>query len=568
MLTRGSFVPTNAKRLVLVVDDEQINREMLGYMLENDYDVIYAENGRQALELIREHAKVLSLVLLDVLMPEMDGLEVLRILKQDAQLERIPVIVLTTEKALEVESLHLGASDFIPKPYDLPEIVLARVKHTIKLSESNTIIRTTEDDELTGLYTQTFFFRYAEQYDLYRKDMAMDAVAVDISHFHMINELNGHDYGDLLLKTLADAIRAYVREVGGIACRKEADVFFLYCPHTEDYSPVVERLQAALDTVSPDHQIHLRLGVCPNGDRSVSLRRCFGRAKRAIDTIRRDGRQIAVYDNELYEKELFSQRLLNEMDEALKNRQFQVFYQPKYNIRGDVPKLSSAEALVRWHHPSLGMISPAVFIPLFEENGLIPRLDQYVWREAAAQIARWREKFGVTVPVSVNVSRVDMYDPAFIDIVTGIVKENALSPADLPLEVTESAYTQNADTLLTTVNELRQKGFKIEMDDFGSGYSSLNMLAELPLDFIKLDMLFMRRLETNQKSRHIIKLMIDIAAYLKVPVIAEGVETEEQLKLLKDMGCDVIQGYYFSKPVDAASFEKFIVAEAACSQPV
>lgn len=236
-------------------------------------------------------------------------------------------------------------------------------------------------------------------------------------------------------------------------------------------------------------------------------------------------------------------------------------YQPKFNIKGDEPRLCSAEALVRWNHPELGMISPGTFIPLFEENGLISRLDDYIWREVAHQIKIWKEEIGMTVPVSVNVSRIDLLSPNYEKNMLELVHDNSLQPSDMLLEITESAYTENSERIIEIANSLRARGFKLEMDDFGSGYSSLNMLASLPIDALKLDMKFVRRICENAKDLRMVQLMIEIAAFLNVPVIAEGVETEEQYRLLKENGCDIIQGYYFSKPLPVDQFSEMIEKE-------
>ena len=190
------------------------------------------------------------------------------------------------------------------------------------------------------------------------------------------------------------------------------------------------------------------------------------------------------------------------------------------------------------------------------------KVDRYVWKEAAEQVRRWKEKYGLTVPVSVNVSRVDIYAPDFVENFLNLMQENGLDPKSYYLEITESAYTEDAAQLLDMIRALRSAGFLVEMDDFGSGYSSLNMLSTLPIDILKLDMSFIRNMRSNQeKDIRILELMIDIARYLHVPVVAEGVETEEQMNQLKKLGCDMIQGYYFSKPVPAEEFEQFIREE-------
>ena len=209
------------------------------------------------------------------------------------------------------------------------------------------------------------------------------------------------------------------------------------------------------------------------------------------------------------------------------------------------------------------MISPGKFIPLFEEDGLISQLDEYIWRCAAETIADWKMRLGISVPVSVNLSRAEMYDPALVDTFEKITSETGTTAKDIYLEITESAYVRDGDQIVDRVKELRDHGFFIEMDDFGSGYSSLNMISELPIDALKLDMMFIRNAFDKQNDTRMISIVIDIADYLGVPVIAEGVETEEQYLALKKLGCAIIQGYYFSKPVPAEEFEKFLVENNA-----
>jgi len=202
-------------------------------------------------------------------------------------------------------------------------------------------------------------------------------------------------------------------------------------------------------------------------------------------------------------------------------------------------------------------VRPDLFIPLFEENGLVTKLDRYVWEESAKQIARWKKELGMTIPVSVNVSRVDIAAPDVVDFISKIVKENGLEPKDYMLEITESAYTEDSKRIIEVVEKLRSLGHKIEMDDFGSGYSSLNMLTSMPIDALKMDKAFIRNIQPGNKEMELVTLVLKIAQALGVPVIAEGVETEEECKLLKDAGCDIIQGYYFSKPLPPEDFSKY-----------
>ncbi|MBO5574231.1 MAG: EAL domain-containing protein, partial [Clostridium sp.] len=304
------------------------------------------------------------------------------------------------------------------------------------------------------------------------------------------------------------------------------------------------------------------LGVYSSVDKEMDIERRFDRAKIASDTVRSSfANAIGIYDDEMGRAAVYKERLLEDFHAAIANRDFLVYFQPKFDIRSDTPVLSSAEALVRWKHPELGMISPGVFIPLLEGNGLILELDTYVWRESAALIRKWKDTLGFSIPISVNVSRVDMLMQNLKDIFKEILDTYRLTADDIILELTESAYTGDSEQVLSTARELRgmSMGFRIEMDDFGSGYSSLGMLGHLPIDALKLDMSFVRSAFGEKKDVRMLELIIDIADYLQVPVVAEGVETEEQYLVLKTLGCDLIQGYYFSKPVPEDEFERFLL---------
>lgn len=564
-----TFHSSNGKRRVLLVEDERINQEMLSFILADTYEVVLAGTGAEALEEVREHYDVLSLVLLDLNLPDMHGLDVLRQLKADGRYARLPIIVMTADRDAEVESLSLGAIDFIPKPYPQPKVVLARVLRTIELSEDRDIIRWTERDQLTGLYNKEYFYRYAGQYDVYHKDLATDAIVIDINHFHMINDRYGKSYGDELLKRTGERIRDVVQEDGGIVCRREADTFLVYCPHRASYAELLDAATVLLDSDGRgETRVRLRMGVYSNVDKTMDIERRFDRAKLAADTVRNTfTKAIGIYDDSLRESEVFAEQLLDDFHSAIHEKQFLVYYQPKFNIQCETPMLSSAEALVRWKHPKLGMVSPGVFIPLFEQNGLIQELDNYVWQEAAMQVRDWKERLGVSVPVSINVSRIDMYDPLLVEKLVELVKNNGLTFDELLLEITESAYTGDADQIIQKVKQLRDHGFRIEMDDFGSGYSSLNMISALPIDALKLDMQFIRTAFKDRKDTRLLEAVIQLAQTLELPTIAEGVETAEQLMALKGMGCEIVQGYYFSRPLPAAEFERFAVEKKENEQP-
>ena len=221
---------------------------------------------------------------------------------------------------------------------------------------------------------------------------------------------------------------------------------------------------------------------------------------------------LIVFDEKAREREIYEQRLLNDLQRALDNYEFEVYYQPKYNIQTEPPELVSAEALVRWNHPELGMIPPDDFIPLLEKSGQISLVDRYVWEEAARQVVRWKEQYHQTIPVSVNLSRVDVFDPKLEERLDGILRYNELDHGTLKLEVTETAYTENAGEVIRVVESLREKGYTVEMDDFGTGYSSLNMLSSMPVDVLKMDRAFVRNIEHDKKDILLVALIVLVSS--------------------------------------------------------
>ncbi len=557
------FRPAEKKRRILIVEDELINREILKTILQDDYELVLAGTGTEAQNAIHEQFDTLSLILLDLNLPDIHGLDLLRETKSDIRYAHIPVVVLTADSDAEVDCLSLGAIDFIPKPYPRPEVVLARVLRTIELSEDRDILRWTERDQLTGLYNKEFFYHYAAQLDAHQKDCLTDAILIDVNSFHMLNERYGKSFGDEILRSIGKKTLEIVETTGGVACRSESDTFLVYCPHRTDYDSVLKQLSAFVnETVlgRGENIVRLRMGVYAGVNREIDIERRFDRAKIAANTVKGNfSRPIGFYDESMHEAELLEAQLIESFPRAIRERQFEVYYQPKFDVRAENPVLSSAEALIRWRHPTLGLVSPAKFIPLFEKNGLIYRLDSYVWSEAAAQIRCWKDQLGICLPVSVNVSRVDLFEPKLIDLLLEITGKNGLSHEELLLEITESAYTEDSEQIVEKVRRLRGLGFRIEMDDFGSGYSSLNMLSTLPIDALKLDMQFIRNAFREKKDTRLLEAMIQLARSFELPTIAEGVETAEQVSTLKTMGCDIIQGYYFSRPLPAAEFEEFLM---------
>lgn len=435
-------------------------------------------------------------------------------------------------------------------------LVWKNVRSERKAMEEQKLISATETDELTGVYNKSFFDEYIIRINKENPDTPMDMVVLDIDQFHSVNAIYGRAFGDHVLHALGDEILSFLEGTPGIASRFDGDMFAIYCPQMQDSHILFNRLNDRVDAMSANISIRLRMGVKPwskDADPIVS----FEQAHIACSLARRNYKEhLVIFDDEVRKREDFVQRLQNDLKQALKNNEFEVHYQPKFDIQSDRPVLTSVEALVRWRHHELGMIRPDEFIPLFEKNGQIDVLDRFVWSQSAKQIAQWRDKYGVLISVSVNLSRVDVFDPTLEKTFDDLLLKYGLPNSAIKLEITESAYTESSDQVIPIIEQLREKGHEIEMDDFGSGYSSLNMLSSMPMDYLKMDKAFVRNIEHNEKDIQMIKLILGIAKNLKIPVVAEGVETEKQLMLLKELGCEIVQGYYFSKPLPSDEFEK------------
>ena len=550
------YYKQNLRPRVLIVEDEFVNQQILGQIIAKDFEPIYANNGQEALDILHEAPQEISLVLLDLNMPVMDGFTLMSIMNEEEILKRIPIIALTNDRSAEIRSLQLGAQDFITKPYDMPEIILARIKRSILLAEETDLILRTENDLLTGLTTKRYFFEYINLFDQHNPKANMDAIAINIKKFRTINALLGHRFGDKLLVSIANSLKKLMNTYEGIVSRVDSDTFFVYISSIDNYEEVITNaLEEASSKVQKEGHVAFKIGINRVVDRDLSVEKRFDDALRAM-RLNKDNLKttLVVYDQKMHENELFNEKLILGFEKSLENKEFKIYLQPKMNIAGDKPRLSSAEVLVRWIHPGYGIISPTVFVPLFESNGLITRLDKYIWEEAASQIKEWKEKYGITLPLSINVSRVDLFSATLMDDLMEIMHKYDLKFDELFLEVTESACVEDAKEVTKRVTALKNKGFVIEMDDFGTGYSSLHMVSSLPLDALKIDRSFVLNLLNNEKSKVMVQVILELAKLLSAKCIAEGVENEEQLKLLKEMGVEIIQGFYFSKPIPTDEF--------------
>ena len=545
------------RKKILIVEDNEFNRALLVEILSSQYETLEAENGKVGLEILEREKEAVSLILLDIVMPVMNGYEFLDALKANPAIASIPVIVTTQNEGEndEIAALERGASDFVAKPYKA-KVILRRVASIIHLRENATMLNLFQKDRTTGLLSKEYFCQQAEKILRSNPDKTYDIICSDVENFKLINDAFGMQGGNKVLKTMGGICQKSTDTLGGICSRFHADQFVSMIEHTEGYSDeLYEALTAETREKCGFSNIVIKWAIYQTGDRKISVEQMYDWALQGARSIKGQyGRYYAFYDDKLRSEMLRDQAILDCMEEALEQGQFQVKLQPKYKAAGGL--FTDAEALVRWCHPEWGMQSPAVFIPLFERNGFITKLDQYVWEKVCQLMQQWDKEGLEPVNISINVSRADVYNVNLVDTLLDLVKRYNIAPKRLHLEITESVYTESPEDIIQNVTRLREKGFVVEMDDFGSGYSSLNMLNRMPMDILKLDMQFIRTEMEMPESRRTLRYIIGLAHWLNLSVVAEGVETKEQLEHLRNLGCDYIQGYYLAKPMDPADFEE------------
>ena len=547
-----------AKRTILVVEDNDMNREMLVALLEDEYDVLEAENGLTGLEQLENFHDKISLVLLDVYMPGCDGFEFLERKQQDPAFDSVPVIMMTASNTVEdeIRCLELGASDFITKPYNVG-VMLNRIKGIIRMRESAAMLNRMELDGLTGLYSKEFFFHNVEQILRADRETAYDIVCSNIENFRAMNERYGRPYCDRFLRSFAKDIGNRLPDMvlGG---RIGSEEFAFLIRHQDGKDWAGELSPNKMEDNGP--KFNTKFGIFANVDHDLPAEALCDRATLALGQIKRKFNvHVSWYDEEMRQMQLRKHEIEENMQTALEERQFVVYYQPKHNLHTD--RTGGAEALVRWIHPELGFISPGTFIPLFERNGFVTQLDFYIWEEVCQELHRCVTLGLPAVPVSINVSRMDFDVPDLAGEIARLADRYEVAHSLLHIELTESMYSDNPG-IARTLEELHENGFIIELDDFGAGYSSLTSLNTLRLDVMKLDMSMIRHASaTNDYS--ILRFATLLADGMRLKTVVEGVETEDQVAALRVLGCDYIQGYYYSKPLPAAEFEQYIAAHGA-----
>lgn len=412
-------------------------------------------------------------------------------------------------------------------------------------------------DSLTGLYNKESFFMNARKLMIAHPEEAWLFCVADIRQFKLVNSLFGREKCNRILIEIAEIFRSYEDEKT-IFARIQGDQFGIFIPKSRyKEEPVLEGLERVRKLLADsNYTLIMQMGIYEVTDRNIAVNMMYDRALTALLTIHGDDREtIRWFDDSLLQNIMHRHQVLGAFDEALAAGEFCIYLQPQIGNRTQV---EGGEALVRWRRPDGSIVPPMEFIPTLEEAGLIVKLDTYVWELAAKQLEAWKGTEFEKYYISVNISPMDFYYIDVYEAFTDLVNRYALDRKKLKLEITESVLMSDAERQISRVKHLRDSGFYLEIDDFGSGYSSLAMLKDIEVDVLKIDMEFLRETEHAARSREILRSVIDMAKNLGVDVITEGVETEAQLTMLQEMGCDNYQGYYFSKPLPVPEFEKYV----------
>lgn len=525
------------------------NKELLkelGDALTDDFLVLYCDQIKKAKEILKT---TLSLSFMIVDIDDFDEtFEIAHYVKKYPRLATLPVFVLGKADAnLESKCFQLGGTDYIKKPYQIEKIV-NRVKSVYHIYAHNIYRDYFEKDILTNVYNKEYFLSEVEYILQENPDKKYDLICFDIDRFKLINDLYGTAGGDRLLQYIAKVYSDICMQYHWIIGRLHNDVFVILMERgSMSYEELTTAVSRQLESVSVNVKIVLSFGIYPITDCHLSASVMCDRALMTSKSIKGNYETTyKIYQDVLRQNIMDEQTIINEMENALVNHEFVPYYQPKYNI--ETGSIIGFEALVRWIHPQKGIIPPNQFIPLFESNGFISQVDFCIWEQVCQDLRRLLDKGYYVMPISVNVSRIELYLNIKEKLLYLLDKYNV--PIELlRLEITETAYTNNPEQLIEVVDKLRKQGFSILMDDFGSGYSSLNMLKEVPVDVLKIDLNFLQDLQTSGKSEKILESVLIMSRKLSLSVIAEGVETKEQIDFLRSIGCLRAQGYYYSRPV-------------------
>ncbi len=570
---------------LLVIEDEDDIREGMGEILElSKYRVVLAPNGRIGLELAKQEAP--DLILSDVQMPEMNGHEVLSAIRQDPQLTAIPFIFLTSlaDRQDLRQGMLLGADDYLTKPINREELLQAisvqlRKKenlnqHYQELAQNlaqEQLDRLLYFDTLTQLPNRLALRERLDQVIAESSlSISIPILLIDIDRFGMVNDSKGEEFADLLLQAIAGRLLDTVQD-GDTICRLSGDEFAIIlatCDPKAEANNVANSLLEAFSTPFvigiSEVYITVSIGISLYPKDANSTNSIMQRANLALQEAKRRGGNCYQFFDEKQIKLPLSLELQTDLHHALDHQEFELYYQPQVNIT--TGEMFGSESLIRWNHSTEGVISPLKFIPIAEGNGSIVEIGEWVIRTACKQskavqkliCQNTNSNSHPPLKVSVNISGRQFQQQDLSRRIINILEETEFDPQYLELELTESTIVHSIDSSLAKLNELKAIGVKLSIDDFGTGFSSLSYIKKFPLDTLKIDRCFVQNIDSDAQNRAIAKAIIRMAKSLKFRTVAEGVETQAELNVLQDLGCDSIQGYFYSHPLPFDKFCTFI----------
>jgi diguanylate cyclase (GGDEF)-like protein len=560
---------------ILVIEDERILRKSLVRLLiAEGFDVLSAENGRIGVELAKAESP--KLILCDLMMPEVDGFQVLSELQSNPDTAMIPFICLTAqeERTALRQVMELGGNDFLTKPFTRLELLRAintqlakhqRIIKNQKQAVEEVIVNLTNQvyyDGLTNLPNRILlrdrFEKLVKEID--EENKLIPIMVITLNQLERLTEGLGLDYVDILFETLITRINEDIGENNTIVRLNNEQVILLYSPVdsqetiTEVVQKIIESFNKPFTLVGYQVILSSSIGISlyPNhGEEFDTLLKNANIAAHQGKQKRQNGYEF--YSDAISVKS--KDRLLLEINlrQAIQQNQFYIHYQPQVNLK--TRKIVGAEALIRWQHPEKGRVSPAEFIPIAEETGLIIDLDEWVLNAVCKQVKQWQNQ-NIFIPVAVNLSGLQFSRQGLVKRVLKILDETNLNANYIELELTESAVVQNPELAEQILYDLKKLGFKLSLDDFGTGYSSLSYLHQFPFDKLKIDRCFVADITNNPRNAAIITGTILMAHGLTLNVVAEGVETDAEAEFLEKNNCDTIQGYWYSPPISVDEFEK------------
>ncbi len=416
-------------------------------------------------------------------------------------------------------------------------------------------MRNTNIDPVTSLRDGVYFKEKGNDYLKKHKDNSY-MLTLDINKFKALNNIYGYDSGNKILSVLSKKL-VQILPKDNITCRIFADIFASIFNYEGEIKDLLDRIIKEISNISIENKnIHLNLsiGVYKINEKDKDISSALDKAYMARSKVKGlYDKNYHIFDEVLENALLEEQKIESSMENALKHNEFKVVYQPKISTKNE--KMAGAEALVRWYKDE-EIILPSKFIPLFEKNKFILKLDLFIFEQVCKDISDWKEKYGFFPIISINVSKTHFENENFIDEYVKILDKYDIRLNQIDLEITESATVDESIDILKILNKIKEKGFIISLDDFGTGYSSLIMLQNMPIDIIKIDKVFIDKADLNS-DKNIINYIMILSKLLEKETVVEGIETKEQVEFAKKLGCDLIQGYYYSKPMLKVDFEEY-----------